>query len=553
MEAPIIRTCNALALLALTSAACASPALAQVSDEQRRSLFVAARTADMLGDADRAAQLYAQLVSSAPVDAQIEARAAAEAIAAGRFDLARAIGRDSSAPQSTGLDLRLLMLADALRAGDHAGATALLEDDDARVPLGFLEPFVRAWIEGTTGRGQGIARLAAIEPQRPLARQVDEQAALLALATDRVELALERIDPALSRAGPREARLRLAFAEGLHRVGRPDLATSLLAGEDAILVAARERLADGEALGMTIDTPAEALSELLLSLAIDLTQGQNNALPIGMAQVARAADPENDAATIIAGAMLERDERIDEALDLYASIDPASPLALQAEDSRIQLLVTNERAEEALAIARAARERDPDRPGAWARIADALAALDRHGEAAAAYARERADGDVEWPILFLEAVARNEAGDWASAKALLEQAMAMEADSAVLLNYLGYMMLENGDDVDLASAYIRKAARLEPDSAAITDSLGWALFKLGDTNGALEALEAAATNAPADPEIHEHYGDALYRAGSRIEARFAWEAALFYAEADEARTRIEDKLAYGLQPSNAAP
>ena len=114
-------------------------------------------------------------------------------------------------------------------------------------------------------------------------------------------------------------------------------------------------------------------------------------------------------------------------------------------------------------------------------------------------------------------------------------------------------MLENGEDTGLASALIRKASALAPDSPNITDSLGWALYKTGDTDGALDALERASRQAPADPEIHEHYGDVLYAAGRRIEARFAWEAALTYAEKERAIERMRDKLVVGLTSANASP
>nr|WP_280638908.1 tetratricopeptide repeat protein [Sphingomicrobium aestuariivivum] len=188
-------------------------------------------------------------------------------------------------------------------------------------------------------------------------------------------------------------------------------------------------------------------------------------------------------------------------------------------------------------------------------MADALAALERHEEAANAYAQERVrlDRENDWPLLFLEAVSRHKSGNWPHAEALLNQALGQAPDQAILLNYLGYSMLEEGGDLPLASAYIRKASRLEPDSAAITDSLGWALYKLGDLDGAVAALSRAAGQAPSDPEIHEHYGDALYAASRRIEARFAWEVARYYAPDAAMTTRIEDKMTYGLQPSNAAP
>ena len=131
-------------------------------------------------------------------------------------------------------------------------------------------------------------------------------------------------------------------------------------------------------------------------------------------------------------------------------------------------------------------------------------------------------------------------------------AMALSPDNPLLLNFLGYGQLERGENLDGAEAMVRKASALRPDDASITDSLGWAQFKRGRTDEAIATLQRAAAGDPAQAEIHEHLGDALYTAGRRIEARFAWRAALVTAE-DKARKRLEAKLATGLTPATAAP
>ena len=77
-----------------------------------------------------------------------------------------------------------------------------------------------------------------------------------------------------------------------------------------------------------------------------------------------------------------------------------------------------------------------------------------------------------------------------------------------------------------AERLIREAHRRAPDNAAITNSLGWALYLKGKLPEAIALLERAAQGEPADVEINEHLGDAYFAAGRRVEARFAWTAAL---------------------------
>ena len=120
-----------------------------------------------------------------------------------------------------------------------------------------------------------------------------------------------------------------------------------------------------------------------------------------------------------------------------------------------------------------------------------------------------------------------------------------------MLNYLGYAELVRHENPDEAERLIREAHRLAPDNDAITDSLGWALYLRGRLPEAIAMLEHAAQGQPADVEINEHLGDAYFAAGRRIEARFAWRAALVYAEGAD-RTRIAAKMETGLTPQLAA-
>jgi Flp pilus assembly protein TadD len=193
----------------------------------------------------------------------------------------------------------------------------------------------------------------------------------------------------------------------------------------------------------------------------------------------------------------------------------------------------------------------------YARLGDVLANMKRHEEAAAAYARAFqfvAQGSPEerWPLLLLQASALEEANRWSETRQLLGQALSLAPDEPLILNFLGYAKLERGEDLDTAEAMIRKASALAPDDASITDSLGWAVYKRGRTKEAIEILTRAAKSDPTQAEIHEHLGDALYKAGNKFEARYAWSAALVTAE-DEVASRLKAKIESGLTPTTAAP
>ena len=537
----------------------AAPALASPVQE-RTDLYFQARTAAALGDRDRAAELYADLVIAGAADDQLAATAMTEAIGIGRFDLATRIAGVERHHDAYNMDGRLWLLLRAMEegedSGDYADALTLLTED-VRVSYDFIAPFIRAW-SGVASSKQaaqdhGISQIAEMGTDLPLGVHAPEQLGYMYLLLGRPKDALPHIEKALARSGGREAALRLAFADGLAGAGAPLEALRLLEGEDGILVDARERIRSGKSLGMKIKGPADALAQLMVAVAVQLNNASDARLPLSFAQLARSIDPGDGEASIVTALLLDAQERTDEALATLAQVSKSSLLKPQLRDTQLQILLNANRGEDALAIAKADVDQRPDQPGVWARYGDAFTNLERWEEAADAYSRERALNPDDWTVLFLEAVARNEAGDWETSKSLLNSAMALAPEQPVILNYLGYISLEKGEDLERADALIRAASALAPRDPSITDSLGWAYYKLGRYDQAVEILGRAAQLDPLQAEIHEHHGDALWKAGRTIEARFAWQAALTTAEEEDRIARLDDKLLLGLTETNAAP
>lgn len=79
-----------------------------------------------------------------------------------------------------------------------------------------------------------------------------------------------------------------------------------------------------------------------------------------------------------------------------------------------------------------------------------------------------------------------------------------EPHNAHAWNFLGYSILERGDDMDKAYEYIQKALKLSPEDGYIRDSLGWYYFKQGQVSKALTELEMAFKKVPDDIEILKH-------------------------------------------------
>ena len=71
--------------------------------------------------------------------------------------------------------------------------------------------------------------------------------------------------------------------------------------------------------------------------------------------------------------------------------------------------------------------------------------------------------------------------------------------------------------------------------------------KLKRYNDAKNYLQSAVKLMPADPIINDHYGDALWKNGKKIQARYYWNYVLNLKDSEEdLKDNIKNKLILGL-------
>ncbi len=112
----------------------------------------------------------------------------------------------------------------------------------------------------------------------------------------------------------------------------------------------------------------------------------------------------------------------------------------------------------------------------------------------------------------------------------LEKVLEIDPDHHQANNFLGYFLIEQGEQIDKALDLIKKALSVNPENAAYIDSLGWAYYKLAKEDDekiklALQKLIEASLYAE-DPEIMDHLGDVYYSLGYWEKAQDQWENAL---------------------------
>lgn len=92
----------------------------------------------------------------------------------------------------------------------------------------------------------------------------------------------------------------------------------------------------------------------------------------------------------------------------------------------------------------------------------------------------------------------------------LNKALALDPDNINAMNSLGYVLAEEGKNLNRALLLCRRAVEKKPENAAYLDSLGWVYFKLGRVSEARATLRKALSGSGGSKEIAAHMRAALH-------------------------------------------
>ncbi|MBZ6379903.1 hypothetical protein B5C34_13820 [Pacificimonas flava] len=551
----MLRIMHRIALAATAALALFSPAQATALVEERGlSEYVRGRHAATNGDLERARGLFENALGFAPSDeplleATFEAAILSgdEALAAGAAERLGRIGQHDSA-------VGTVLFVDALKRGNWARAAEHVDRLGTAGFGSFIAPVLEAWMFAARGdEDRALERLTSGEDSSLPSSYTAEHRGHLAMMERRLRDAAEAY---LELLGEDDAgqnwRARILLAEAYQRAGREDYAAETLeAALDAPdVLRARARLAEGKSIDEVPRSPKQAISQLLVRLAADLSRNRNVPLALAFARTAGWADPGNARSFLLSSQLLARAEQYEEALKAAEAIRDDAIYDSLSRAQTASILTALERHEEALAmLEKAAAEPDADAQ-AYILLGEAYQAAERHDDAVTALrtalTSDISNEDVAWQVWFLVGAAEEQRGDFAAAEDALRQSLAVSPDEAATLNYLGYMLLDRNEKVAEAMGMIERAHELQPANGHITDSLGWAEYRRGEYQKAVETLEKAVSSVPGDPTINDHLGDAYWQVGRRLEARFRWRAALDADPTPEQRALIEDKLSFGM-------
>ncbi|WP_081440691.1 MULTISPECIES: tetratricopeptide repeat protein [Sphingobium] len=537
----------------------ALPAVAGASVDPGGALhaYMRGRLADDDGAPGLALTSYRQALAGDPGSLDVARRSYFQAVISG--DMALAL-RSAAVLEGEGMlprDGTLLQIADALNRKDWAGARLIVDRLVAEGNFAFLAPIMRSWISV----GEGRYAAPVIDPADRFAslakRYLDEHLALQALRGGDLQAARPAINRALALRTAEADELRLIFAGQLAARGARAEALALLPETHANFALAREDIARGKALsfhGRAL-TAGQGFARLLTRLATDISSdGSTGSLGIRLARIAAFADPAGATPRIVAADLLGRGGYAAYAVEEARMVPGTGWHGALAQAELVEALAAAGQRQEAIVLARTLAAVPNAEPERHVRLGQLLMQEKDYRAAASAFRTAQASysGDaVPWALLLFEGSALEQGARWDEARAVLERAARLAPDEPAILNYLGYAQIERRQNMDAALELLKKASALKPQDASITDSLGWAQFLTGDIDAAVPMLERAAAGAPSDATINEHLGDALWAAGRRYEARYAWRAAAVFAEGETAQ-RLAAKAREGMKPEYAA-
>lgn len=520
-----------------------------------------ARLAEASGNARAALDALVEVASLDPALSGLSARILDQAIIAG--DQRRATDAAQRLWQSGNqrFDARLVLLVDAVQRGDWRAARSYAEGSTSKVELDLtsrlVSPVALGWIDvasRVTAPDRHLARFGRIGAD-PTPLWVGASMLLLAGQREVAEQHVATLAPVNRTSQIVAARLAASF----DRRGAGASANAIRAQLAAVLGN------DGGPLtGVEVRPIADArqgMAQWFSMLGDGFARTPNGSADLALifTRAAQWLDPVDDFGQLALAEALAMANQPDAAIALLERGGAGQPLGNPFALRRAELLSARGDHDGAIAAALPRGATPPQDAGWLIRFADVARAAKNDGVAADVFDRliallpaGEANGGLRAAVLIARAEILVRQNRWTEAKSLLEQALAANPDDAGTLNYVGYSALERRDNLPQAVQRIEAAWAKDQRNAAITDSLGWAYMITGDVERAVPLLESAARGEPGNAVISEHLGDALWKSGRHIEARYAWRVAALTAEPDMA-ARLVRKQSEGLSDATLAP
>lgn len=511
--------------------------------------FLSAVVASHNGDDLQAAQSFRAAAAADPTHKELLRQAFVRSVLAGDPEAVPLAHENAKLPGGQGVISSLVLGNDAMARGDWQAASSFYHQAESDPMAHLIMPLLQAWCAQAQNKTDvALSALTHIEGSI-LVPFYTVHAALIAQVAQKPDQAGALFAQASHLMPGYDLLLTRSYAAWYWSQNQQSKARDLLRGmigSDPVLALAGTQL-QAEISHFPVTTPQQGVARAYVLTAFLLRQ-QSRQAGGGNAQRGGPSDHQFDEASrLMLGFALGLDPHLAEARLMLAEIQQDEGHQAAARETLLRIPTKDALAPIAafrLALADSATDHldeakakltqlvqdNPDQLLAIRALGNALAGQKDWKGALDAYNKAdvlaKAQHKEDWSLLFLRAVAYHELNDWPRAKADLKTALVMTPDEPLLLNFLGYSMVERHEDLPEAEQLLRHAAAMDPHDAAIRDSLGWVRVERGDLTEGTALLERAAEQTPEDPEVNYHLGEAYWRAGRHSEGLDQWNIAL---------------------------
>ena len=515
--------------------------------------FLAGYHARHVFDPEAASEFFSRTLRSDPKNPQLLHQLLVAQVAQGNLEEAQEVAlrlKNQSGPEPLAL---LVLAAGKVKTESFSEAGEIL----AAFPETKFYPFIKSLLSAWTTAGEGdlptaLTKLDFLNSSPNFSPTHDYHAALIANIFGEEKQARSSFTRALSDARQPSVRSLLAAGAFYEHHGDAEVAQQLYqsfpkAGpEDTILKHARLRLENGMSSKQLISTPSQGFAEALFEISASLFRERAYEPSLIYCQTALFIHPNLDAARVQLADIYVAINNHLLAIATFKAIPENSPYSWSARMRMANSLNQAGQTEEARSELQKLASQQPARIDPLLALADILRVQEQYKDAIAVY--DKAIARIEpiearhWSIFYARGMSLERNGDWDKAESDFLQALRLQPDQPLVLNYLGYSWVEQGTKLVEAKSMIQRAVEQRPNDGYIVDSLGWVLFRLQEFEAALVHLERAVELRPDDPVINDHYGDALWAIGRHLEAKFQWLRALSLDPEKKLQESVQKKL-----------
>ncbi|MGE4527607.1 MAG: hypothetical protein AB7D00_04490, partial [Rhodospirillaceae bacterium] len=458
----------------------ASVPAAAVSNGGGFGAYLAAHAARLRDDVGGASDYLSRTLESDPGNLEVLRLSLIYATADGRFDAAAEAARAISAAKPGDIMAGYVLATEAARGGDWAEADARLAAIPGNNLNALLGPLLKAWVAAGKGDADGaLARLAPLAAKKAFVPVHDFHAALICDLAGRDAQAEGFYDKTLAGDGGRSIHALQAAGSFFNRIGKPDrtaaLVTAYIAehGEGALTEALRLRLVEKKATERVAPDAAAGMGEAFFSVSSSLTNTDTWEVTLALGQLALRLDPGLDLARVLVGELFEGHDDYARANAVYAAVAADSDVAYSVRLRIAKNLERMDREDEAARTLSDLAAAFPARPEPLIELGDLYRGQSRHAEAVVAYdgamARIPKLDKRHWVLFYTRGISLERSNQWPRAEADFLEALKLEPDQPLVLNYLGYSWLDKGMHLDRAQQMIEKAVAQRPRDGYIVD------------------------------------------------------------------------------------